>query len=153
MSHKCNRHLQSCLQNMRDKSGNVVYLDFQKALNKVSYKSLLSNLKSQGSITWLEGWLAERKQRVVIDGNIGPFKWSTADYCVWPCSFYITYVNYIDDAITCKLSRFVGGLKISKSYQNCRKKVQLLSDLDLLLNWSNKWQITCNLSKCVNFCT
>ena len=52
----------------------VVYLDFQKAFDKVPHQRLLLKLKSHGigtdAINWIEKWLTHRKQRVIVDGEI-----------------------------------------------------------------------------------
>ena len=53
---------------------NVVYLDFQKAFDKVPHKRLLLKLKAHGIsndvINWIEKWLTYRRQRVIVDGEI-----------------------------------------------------------------------------------
>ena len=53
------------------KSVHIIYLDFQKAFEKVSHKRLLKKLESHGitekTPMWLEDWLSERKQGVVIN--------------------------------------------------------------------------------------
>ena len=50
----------------------VIYLDFQKAFDKVPHQRLLLKLKSHGMgnsiINWIEQWLTDRRQRVVVDG-------------------------------------------------------------------------------------
>ena len=52
----------------------VVYLDFQKAFDKVPHQRLLLKLKAHGignDVTnWIEKWLTHRKQRVIVDGDI-----------------------------------------------------------------------------------
>uniref|UniRef100_A0A0P4VPM3 Reverse transcriptase domain-containing protein n=1 Tax=Scylla olivacea TaxID=85551 RepID=A0A0P4VPM3_SCYOL len=76
------RNRRSCLTNLLDffydvftmydetKAVDIVYLDFQKAFDKVPHKRLLAKLKSHGINgklpSWLEDWLSERKQRVVL---------------------------------------------------------------------------------------
>ena len=56
----------------------VVYLDFQKAFNKVPYQRLLLKLKAHGIgndvINWIEKWLTHRRQRVIVDGEISNWK-------------------------------------------------------------------------------
>ena len=48
----------------------VIYLDFQKAFDKVPHQRLILKLKSHGMgnsiINWIEQWLTDRRQRVVI---------------------------------------------------------------------------------------
>ena len=50
----------------------VIYLDFLKAFDKVPHQRLILKLKSYGmgnSIgNWLEQWLIDRRQRLVVDG-------------------------------------------------------------------------------------
>ena len=52
----------------------VVYLDFQKAFDKVQHQSLLHKLKAHGIgndvINWIEKWLTHKRQRVIVDGDI-----------------------------------------------------------------------------------
>ena len=48
----------------------VIYLDFQKAFDKVPHQRLILKLKSHGmgkSINWIEQWLIDRRQRVVVE--------------------------------------------------------------------------------------
>ena len=51
----------------------VVYLDFQKAFDKVPHIRLMLKIKSLGIIgnicNWLEDWLKDRVQRVVLLGS------------------------------------------------------------------------------------
>jgi hypothetical protein len=52
----------------------VVYLDFQKAFNKVPHKRLLKKVKAMGIggeiYNWIEDWLKDRKQGVCLAGTI-----------------------------------------------------------------------------------
>jgi len=52
----------------------VIYLDFQKAFDKVPHCRLISKLKAHGItgniLRWIEHWLNGRKQRVVINGYL-----------------------------------------------------------------------------------
>ena len=60
------------------KSVDVVYLDFQKAFDKVPHQRLLLKLKALGIgndvINWIEEWLTHRRQRVIVDGEISNWK-------------------------------------------------------------------------------
>ena len=52
----------------------AVYLDFQKAFDKVPHQRFLLKLKAHGIcndvINWIEKWLTHRRQRVIVDGEI-----------------------------------------------------------------------------------
>ena len=56
----------------------VVYLDFQKAFDKVPHQRLLLKLKAHGIgndvINWIEKWLTHRRQRIIVDGEISNWK-------------------------------------------------------------------------------
>ena len=50
----------------------VIYLDFQKAFDKVPHQRLILKLKSHDMgnsiVNWIEQWLTDRRQRVFVDG-------------------------------------------------------------------------------------
>ena len=56
----------------------VVYLDFEKAFDKVPYQRLILKLKLHGMgnsiINWIEQWLTVRRQRVLVDGEVSRWK-------------------------------------------------------------------------------
>ena len=50
----------------------VIYLNFQKAFDKVSHQIIILKLKSHGMrnsiVNWIEQWLTDRRQIIVEDG-------------------------------------------------------------------------------------
>ena len=56
----------------------IIYLDFKKAFDKVPHQRLLLKLKAHGigngMINWIEKWLIDRRQRVVVDGEVSNWK-------------------------------------------------------------------------------
>ena len=56
----------------------IIYLNFQKAFDKVPIQRLTLKLKSHGMgnsiINWIEQWLTDRRQRVVVDGEVSSWK-------------------------------------------------------------------------------
>ena len=79
------RNKKSCLTNLLEftkfvhekldegKPVDIIYLDFQKAFDKVPQERPLAKLKSLGIggnlLAWLRKWLKNRVQRVVINGE------------------------------------------------------------------------------------
>ena len=63
----------------------IIYLDFKKAFDKVPHQRLLLKLKAHGigngMINWIEKWLIDRRQRVVVGGEVSGF-WSTGTYFI-----------------------------------------------------------------------
>ena len=51
----------------------ILILDFAKAFDKVNHSLLIHKLQHYGiigkSVRWIQNWLANRKQSVVIDGS------------------------------------------------------------------------------------
>ena len=49
----------------------IIYLDFQKTFDEVPHQRLLLKLKAHGIgdsiIDWIEQWLIDRRQRVVVE--------------------------------------------------------------------------------------
>ena len=56
----------------------IIYLDFQKAIDKVPHQRLLLKLKAcgvrDGIIDWIEQWLTDRRPRVVVAGEVSNWK-------------------------------------------------------------------------------
>ena len=56
----------------------VIKVDFQKAFDKVPHQRLIFKLKSHGMgnsiINWIEQWLNDMRQRVVVDGEVSSWK-------------------------------------------------------------------------------
>ena len=56
----------------------IIYLYFQKAFDKVQHQRLLLKLKAHairdGIFDWIEQWLTDRRQRVVVDGEVSNWK-------------------------------------------------------------------------------
>ena len=56
----------------------IIYLDLKKAFDKMPHQRLLLKLKTHGigngMINWIEKWLIDRRQRVVVDGEVSNWK-------------------------------------------------------------------------------
>ena len=56
----------------------VIYLDFQKAFDKVPHQRIILKLKAHGMgnsiINWIEQWLTDTRQRVAVDGGVPSLK-------------------------------------------------------------------------------
>ena len=157
----------SCLTNLLDffhyvfdvydesRAVDLVYLDFQKAFDKVPHKRLLSKVMSHGISGnihgWLKDWLSERKQRVVINGFSSSWldvKSGVPQGSVLGPVLFLIYVNDIDDGLKCKVSKFADDTKIACKVTTKRERKALQSDLDQLTRWASRWQMKFNVEKC-----
>jgi hypothetical protein len=161
------RNRRSCLTNLLDflhdilnkydenKAVDVIYLDFQKAFDKVPHKRLIIKLKAHGIrgdvLRWIENWLKNRKQRVVINGKASHWNNVTSGVpqgsVLGPVLFLI-YINDIDLDLTCIISKFADDTKIANTVTNVNQAVEMQNNLDKLANWAKTWQMRFNTDKC-----
>ena len=133
----------------------IIYLDFQKAFDKVPHQRLLLKLKAHGigdSITdWIEQWLTDRRQRVVVDGEVSNWKSVLSGVpqgsVLGPILFLI-YINDLEDIITSNVLKFADDTKLFRKVNTDGDKQHLQNDLDRLVKWSEKWQMLFNFGKC-----
>ena len=111
-------------------------------------------LKAHGigdSITdWIEQWLTDRRQRVVVDGEVSNWKsvlsWVPQGSVLGPILFLI-YINDLDDNITSNVLKFADDTKLFRKVNTDGDKQHLQNDLDRLVKWSEKWQMLLNFSE------
>lgn len=133
----------------------VVYLDFQKAFDKVPHERLISKLKSHsisGKIQgWISKWLENRQQRVVINGKNS--SWSRVysgvpqGSVLGPLLFSI-YINDLDNKTTNKILKFADDTKVFGKVSKKAEIDSLHNDLEKIMQWSNDWLMPFNTDKC-----
>ena len=97
----------------------VIYLDFQKAFDKVPHKRLMLKINALGIngevYEWIEDWLTDREQRVVLlESNS---KWTRIKSGVPQGSvlgplLFLIYINDIGDSVCSKLLKFADDTKV-----------------------------------------
>ena len=161
------RNKRSCLTNLLDffhdvlnqydesKAVDVIYLDFQKAFDKVPHKRLLLKLKSHGIqgniLKWVENWLNNRKQRVVINGKASEWTKVTSGVpqgSVLGPVLFLVYINDIDVGITGIISKFADDTKIANTVASNNQVKEMQNNLDRLSEWGQTWQMSFNADKC-----
>ena len=133
----------------------VIYLDFEKAFDKVPHPHLLKKIEAHGIggniCNWISSWLSGRLQRVVVNGYES--NWSVVTSCVpqgsvlGPLLFSI-YINDIDDNIHSSISKFADDTKLGGACNSKLDHSLIQSDLNRLFEWSEKWMMKFNISKC-----
>ena len=133
----------------------IIYLDFKKAFDTVPHKRLLIKLKAHGMgdqlCSWVENWLTNRKQRVVINGEASDWLHVTSGVpqgsVLGPLLFLI-YINDIDFGVSSKISKFADDTKLGGKALTIGDCETIQKDLDNLNNWSEKWLLKFNKDKC-----
>ena len=110
----------------------VIYLDFSKAFDKVPHRRLVLKLKSHGVgdkiANWIEDWLKDRKQRVVVGGCESewlPVKSGVPQGSVLGPLLFIVYINDIEDGVTSSVLKFADDTKIFRAIKSEEDVVQL----------------------------
>ena len=126
----------------------VVYLDFQKAFDKVPYQRLLLKLKAHGIgndvISWMEQWLTHRRQIVIVDGVLS----GVPQGSVLGHILFLIYISDLEDGISSSVLTFADDAKVFRQVTNVTDKQSLQDDIDKLVQWSEKWQMLFNFGKC-----
>ena len=133
----------------------VIYLDFKKAFDTVPHKRLVIKLKAHGMgeklCSWVENWLTDRKQRVVINGEASDWLQVTSGVpqgsVLGPLLFLI-YINDLDSGIVSKISKFADDTKLGGKALAREDCEAIQRDLDNLSSWSEKWLLDFNSTKC-----
>ena len=123
----------------------IIYLDFKKAFDKVPHQRLLLKLKAHGigngMINWIEKWLIDRRQRVVVDGEVSNWKSVLSGVpqgsVLGPILFLI-YINDLDDDITSKVLKVADDTKVFRKIKSDADRQHLQDDLNKLREWSEK---------------
>ena len=104
-----------------------------------------------GMINWIEKWLIDRRQRVVVDGEVSNWKSVLSGVpqgsVLGPILFLI-YINDLDDDITSKVLKFADDTKVFRKIKSDADRQHLQDDLNKLIEWSEKWQMMFNFGKC-----
>ena len=148
------------LTSLLDKGHNidVFYLDFSKAFDRVPHMRLLAKLQAHGItgdiFNWIQSWLSDRKQRVVLNGSQSdwtPVPSGVPQGSVLGPLLFIIFINDIDtavDVLHCCLLKFADDTKGLHKVDNDDDASKLQKDLDNLYKWSCDWQMLFNLEKC-----
>jgi len=133
----------------------VIYLDFQKAFDKVPHRRLLNKLKAHGIsgniLNWICEWLNGRQQRVILSGNVSAWLYVISGVpqgsILGPLLFLIL-INDIDKGIANRLLKFADDTKLVGTVSSDLDIEQLHSDLKQLYDWSIDRQMLFNVNKC-----
>jgi len=127
------------------KAVDVIYLDLQKAFDKVQHKLLMYKIRNMGIVgklaDWIETWLVNRKQRVTING--AKSEWKTVysgvpqGSVLGPLLFSI-FINDIDDKLKNCILKFADDSKLWGIANEKTGRETLQEDLDTLSDWSKK---------------
>ncbi|CAM5138679.1 unnamed protein product [Natator depressus] len=140
-----------------DKGGpvDIVYLDFQKAFDKIPHQRLLCKLSCHGIrrkvLSWIENWLKDREQRVGINGKFPEWRGVTSGVpqrsVLGPILFNL-FINDLEKGVNSEVANFAGDTKLLKIVKTKADCEELQKDLAKVSVWATKWQMKLNVDKC-----
>ena len=107
-----------------------------------------------GIVNWIEQWLTDRRQRVVVDREVSSWKSVLSGVpqgsVLGPILFlvYTLYINDLEEGVTGKILKFADDTKLFTKTKEIIDKQKLQDDIDKLVKWSEKWQMLFNFGKC-----
>ena len=137
-------------------STDIIYTDFQKALDSVQHKRLLYKLSVYGIqgklLNWIKSFLTNRRQRVLLNGS--PSDWEVVvsgvpQGTIMGPIFFLLFVNDVPNTLNCNVMVFADDAKLYSTINEEQDCINLQADLDSLVNWSKDWLINFNKKKCV----
>ena len=133
----------------------MLILDFSKAFDTVPHTRLLRKLDHcgvRGNIHgWLESWLTTREQKVLVDGEKSrsvKVKSGVPQGTVLAPLMFLLYINDIGENIGSSVRLFADDSLVYMAVSSRNDCQRLQDDLTTMVNWSKKWQMIFNPSKC-----
>ena len=120
-----------------------MFLDFSKALDKISHKFILSKLHYNGIINhtliWIGAFLPNHTQTTVVNGVHSSYIEVTSGVpqgSVQRPMLLLLYINDINNAITSQIKLFADDSVLYRNIHNQNDQVILQNDLDTISTWA-----------------
>ena len=133
----------------------ALYFDFSKAYDTVPHRRLLSKLESykvsQQITDWVEAYLSNRKQRVLVNGTRS--EWEAVSSGVPQGSvlgpvLFLIYINDLPKEVKNCIRLFADDTKLYRTVTTDLDCLSLQQDIDKLEEWASKWQLKFHTKKC-----
>ena len=133
----------------------AVFLDFQKAFDRVPHDRLCTKLQYYGisgnSLNWIHAFLTGRTQAVVVDGSRSSWRAVSSGVpqgSVIGPTLFLLFINDIQDGISSPIRLFADDCVIYREILSETDYNSLQGDLQALASWSSTWLMKFNVQKC-----
>ncbi len=147
------------IQEALDKGKDVVmvFLDISKAFDKVYHDGLLHKLQTLGIsgslLEWFRGYLTNRKQRVVLNGQASSWQYTNAGVpqgSILGPLLFLVFINDLVDSLITNPYLFADDTSLLEIIDNVvESSIRLNTDLLSLQDWASQWRVTFNELKSV----
>ena len=129
-----------------------VFLDISKAFDKVRHDGIIYKLTQNGIsgnvLNLLEDFLKERKQRIVLNGQVSTWKNINAGVpqgsILGPLLFLI-YINDLTEGLTTNVKLFADDTSLFSVVHDTQTSANDLNkDLKIINNWAFQWKMNFN---------
>jgi hypothetical protein len=142
-----------------DEGDNIdaIFLDFSKAFDTVPHERLLVKLRNIGIsghvLEWIEAFLKNRKQRVIVNGSASPWVDVISGIpqgTVLGPLLFVVFINDMPNVCESLVNLLADDSKLWRIIDSEVDAVTLQEDIDNLTQWSDIWQLLFNATKCVH---
>ncbi len=133
----------------------TIYLDFSRAFDSVPHERLITKLFSLGIqgdlLQWIKCFLTGRTQCVRLNqcySNLSEVISGVPQGSVLGPILFIVFINDLPEVVSGLVKIFADDSKIYSAVGNEQQQFDLQDDLDKLCDWSKKWKLSFNASKC-----
>ena len=133
----------------------AAYLDFSKAFDSVPHERLAVKLEAYGiqgdCLRWIRKFLSNRRQRVVVNrchSEWAPVTSGIPQGSVLGPILFVIYINDLPEAVESPAKIFADDTKIYRPVPDEDESRRFQMDITSLCNWSHKWQLPFNATKC-----
>jgi hypothetical protein len=138
------------------KQVDVIYTDYSKAFDTVSHSKLLLKLDRLGIkgqiLEWIKDFVTDRTQRVRVEEFLSQsekVKSGVPQGSVLGPVLFLIFINDLPQNVQeALLMLFADDAKIAKEISNTEDREILQKSVNQLVEWSKKWSLKLNPSKC-----
>ena len=133
----------------------LLFIDFLKAFDLVPHPELIEKLEANGFkgkiLDWIKAFLSERKQRVVLDGFSS--EWmdvlsGVPQGSVLGPLLFIIFINDLPNGLSVFCKLFADDSKLMSVIRNLKDREELQENINKVIEWTKRWKMDLNLSKC-----
>ena len=140
-------HIDRVLKHLTDNNANevdVLYLDFQKAFDRVDIGVLLRKLQRYGVrgklLAWIKEFLTNRKQAVLVDGEQSRWEWVISSVIqgsvLGPILFLFYVIDLKESLSSADALSFADDTKLIQVIRTLLDQEELQRDLGSVTQWS-----------------